>query len=400
MGRKATIIAWSQGNLNTQWALKYWPSTRQNLKNYVGMAPDYDGLVQASFLCDPAQLLTTDLGKLLSDFTTEGGFGQTLESILGIGALPTQPGQYQLYLLALLTGNMPSYMSNNTALTNTTSTNGTALLSQRRALLPGHAVTEEDRLAIENTIRRRALALAARQGAGGNPSPLVQLLAGLAGPLSQALTSLIAQPTSVLQSILANYAGNILNLQVPSVIPSGCLPSVWQQTYFSNFVNTLATDYGNGAGDVAFVPSTTVFSITDEVVQPQGATGFENASGFLKNASNIFIQGNGGCSFVNATLTAGLPTVIGHAGTLFSGMGVETAILAVRTGGRVTPDMLDPVERCRILSSRLTVVQATAQLATLPGALLRVVVGGGDQTLATGFVPAEPAIKAYATRRF
>lgn len=357
------------------------------------MSPDYDGLVQANFLCNPASLLTTDFGKLLGDFTTDGGFGQTLEAVLGIGALPTDPGQYQLYLLALLAGNLSSYMPNNTA-------SNTTLLSKRHALYAGHAVLEEDRLAIENTIRRRALALAARQGTGGNPNPLVQLLGGLAGPLAQALTSLMAQPTSLLEEILANYGGNLLNLQIPSTIPQGCLAAVWQQNYFSNFVNTLATNYGNGAGDVAFVPTTTVFSLLDEVVQPQGATGFENASGFLKNASNIFIQGNGGCSLLNATLTAGLPTVVGHAGVLFSGMGVEAAIMAVRTGGSVTPDMLNPIERCRILSSRLTVVQATAQLATLPGALARVLLGGGDQTLTGGFLPAEPAVKPYATRQF
>lgn len=43
---------------------------------------------------------------------------------------------------------------------------------------------------------------------------------------------------------------------------------------------------------------TTVFGLTDEVVEFQGVTGFENASGYLLNASNISIQGNGGCSEV------------------------------------------------------------------------------------------------------
>ena len=37
-GRKVSCIAWSQGNLNVQWALQYWPSTRKVLQNYVGFS--------------------------------------------------------------------------------------------------------------------------------------------------------------------------------------------------------------------------------------------------------------------------------------------------------------------------------------------------------------------------
>ncbi|KAL4794167.1 hypothetical protein BDV19DRAFT_390445 [Aspergillus venezuelensis] len=37
------IIAWSQGNLDTQWSFKYWPSTKDVVDNYIAISPDYHG---------------------------------------------------------------------------------------------------------------------------------------------------------------------------------------------------------------------------------------------------------------------------------------------------------------------------------------------------------------------
>lgn len=161
----------------------------------------------------------------------------------------------------------------------------------------------------------------------------------------------------------------------------------------------LATDYGRGAGCVAFVPTTTVFSLTDEVVEPQGITGFENVSGYLQNASNIYIQGNGGCSLVEAKIVDGLPTVITHEGVLYSGMGVAVAIEAVKSGGQVKVDMIDQSLRCELVHQLLTTADAIAQEATIPGALARILLGGGDQTIAD-FSSAEPPIKSYATVQY
>lgn len=48
--RDVSIIAWSQGNINTQWAFKYWPSTRKVTKDHVAISADYKGTILANFV--------------------------------------------------------------------------------------------------------------------------------------------------------------------------------------------------------------------------------------------------------------------------------------------------------------------------------------------------------------
>ncbi|EPS41740.1 hypothetical protein H072_4349 [Dactylellina haptotyla CBS 200.50] len=42
-----TVIGWSQGNLSIQWALKYWPHTRNLVKNFVAISADFHGTLLA-----------------------------------------------------------------------------------------------------------------------------------------------------------------------------------------------------------------------------------------------------------------------------------------------------------------------------------------------------------------
>lgn len=51
--QNVTILAWSQGNINTQWAFKYWPSTRKVTSNHIAVSPDYKGTIEADFICPP-----------------------------------------------------------------------------------------------------------------------------------------------------------------------------------------------------------------------------------------------------------------------------------------------------------------------------------------------------------
>ncbi|KAK1986194.1 hypothetical protein LZ30DRAFT_746645 [Colletotrichum cereale] len=46
-GKKPAVVAWGQGSLNVQWALKYWPSTRDAITDLVAMSPDFHGTTEA-----------------------------------------------------------------------------------------------------------------------------------------------------------------------------------------------------------------------------------------------------------------------------------------------------------------------------------------------------------------
>jgi hypothetical protein len=70
-------------------------------------------------------------------------------------------------------------------------------------------------------------------------------------------------------SISADFHGTTLAYFLSPTLPVGQVvpnpPSILQQQYSSNFVTTLR----NGGGYAPYVPSTSVWSITDEIVQPQ-----------------------------------------------------------------------------------------------------------------------------------
>ena len=55
--RKLAIFAWSQGNINTQWAFKYWPSTRSKVTDHVAFSPDYHGTTLANLVAAPGEPL-------------------------------------------------------------------------------------------------------------------------------------------------------------------------------------------------------------------------------------------------------------------------------------------------------------------------------------------------------
>lgn len=44
-------ISWSQGGLDVQWALKYWPSTRDVVEDFIAISPDFHGTDLRFFVC-------------------------------------------------------------------------------------------------------------------------------------------------------------------------------------------------------------------------------------------------------------------------------------------------------------------------------------------------------------
>lgn len=59
-----TVVSWSQGGLDTQWAFTFWPSTRARVSNFLPVSPDYHGTVLANVLCLSAD---SELGLGLCD---------------------------------------------------------------------------------------------------------------------------------------------------------------------------------------------------------------------------------------------------------------------------------------------------------------------------------------------
>ncbi|KZL83078.1 lipase b precursor [Colletotrichum incanum] len=49
--KTSSIISWSQGGLDTQWAFTFWPSTRSVVSNFFPVSPDFHGTVLANVLC-------------------------------------------------------------------------------------------------------------------------------------------------------------------------------------------------------------------------------------------------------------------------------------------------------------------------------------------------------------
>lgn len=48
--RNVAVFGWSEGNIASQWAYKYWPSTRSKTTDHVAFSPDYHGTVEANFI--------------------------------------------------------------------------------------------------------------------------------------------------------------------------------------------------------------------------------------------------------------------------------------------------------------------------------------------------------------
>jgi hypothetical protein len=158
-----------------------------------------------------------------------------------------------------------------------------------------------------------------------------------------------------------------------------CVPSVVQQDYNSQFVTKLRS---NG-GDSAYVPTTTVYSLVDEIVEPQDGTA---ASGFLNDArgkgvSNTFLQG--------ACLGEPAGLLYMHEGVLYNPVAYALVVDALQHDG---PGSFDRVKgQCSaVVAPGLSLDDVIETESLIPLAVLNIF----------SYLPkvfGEPAIKSYAT---
>ncbi|KAI1856393.1 hypothetical protein JX265_011640 [Neoarthrinium moseri] len=75
--RRISVFGYSQGNLDAQWAYKYWPSVRQHVANHVAFSPGYHGTKITNLLAmvpqPPAWLQSTYNSELVKTMRSNGG---------------------------------------------------------------------------------------------------------------------------------------------------------------------------------------------------------------------------------------------------------------------------------------------------------------------------------------
>ncbi|OJK01826.1 hypothetical protein ASPACDRAFT_26475 [Aspergillus aculeatus ATCC 16872] len=137
-------------------------------------------------------------------------------------------------------------------------------------------------------------------------------------------------------------------------------PAVWHQTRNSNFISTLRSH----GGDSAYVPTTSIYSATDEVVQPQSGTG---ASAYMKDERGVGVTN---CEVqVQARLRpAGL--IYSHEAVLYNPLAWALAADAIQHGGPGSLERIDMATVCmRSKAEGLSLIDATRTQALAAWAL-------------------------------
>nr|POE72758.1 tryprostatin b 6-hydroxylase [Quercus suber] len=182
-----------------------------------------------------------------------------------------------------------------------------------------------------------------------------------------------------------DYHGTVeAQLLCPGFATPGCTPAIAQQNYNSTFIRTLR----NNGGDSAFVPTTNIYSIFDEIVEPQQDP---NASGALNDARGVGVTNNEIQSTCFAALPGGAP-YFEHALVLANALGYALAVDALTHPGPGQLSRINTTLQCdQFLTPGLSLADALATFALIPIAAVNVI--AFQPKVAT-----EPPIKAYAQK--
>lgn len=164
----------------------------------------------------------------------------------------------------------------------------------------------------------------------------------------------------------------------------GSVPAICQQNYNSTFIRTLR----NNGGDSAYVPTTNVYTIFDEIVEPQQDP---NASGFLKDARGVGVS-NTEVQNVCTTVLPGGTFYNSHEGVIYNALGYALAVDALQNGGPGQLSRVNATFQCsQFAIPGLSLADIFATEALIPIAAFQVI----------AFMPktaTEPPIKAYAQK--
>ena len=157
-----------------------------------------------------------------------------------------------------------------------------------------------------------------------------------------------------------------------------------QQNYNSTFIRTLR----NNGVDSAYVPSTNVYSIFDQIVQPQQDP---NASGALNDARGVGVSNTELQSVCTAVLPGG--TIYNtHEGVLYNALAYALAVDAIQNPGPGQLSRVNATFQCaQFATPGLSLPDIFATEANIPIAAAAII----------AFVPksaAEPPIRAYAQK--
>ncbi|KXT12077.1 hypothetical protein AC579_1858 [Pseudocercospora musae] len=185
-------------------------------------------------------------------------------------------------------------------------------------------------------------------------------------------------------AISPDYHGTIFaQLLCPGFETPGCTPAIAQQNYNSTFIRTLR----NNGGDSSYVPTTNVYSIFDEIVQPQEDP---NASGFLNagagGVSNTELQA------VCSPFLPGGTFYNSHEGVLYNALAYALAKDAIVNGGPGQLSRVNASAECqKFAADGLSLADIFATEAIIPEAAFAII--AYEPKTAT-----EPPIKAYAQK--
>ncbi|KAK2025272.1 alpha/beta-hydrolase [Colletotrichum zoysiae] len=161
----------------------------------------------------------------------------------------------------------------------------------------------------------------------------------------------------------------------------GCAPSVYQHMYGSQFVRTLRAD----GGDSAYVPTTSIFSSADQIVQPQSGS---KASALINDAR--------GAEASNIEVRAACPNTpagasVTHEGLLYNALAFALLKDALAHEGPGRLERIDKKVCGNPAAGKLSAAQIEATDDVLDDATM-------DVLLYFNKVREEPDIKTYAKK--